>query len=59
MASKKLVLAELGNVVMEASKKCKDPMTPKIARKEWLIVLEKSAKAYADISSIPAPKSTK
>jgi len=51
MASKKLVLAELGNVVLEASKKCKDSHTPKLARKEWLEVLEKSSKAYADISN--------
>jgi len=59
MASRKIVLAELGNVVVEASKKCKDAMTLKQARKEWLEVLEKSSKAYAVVAKSEVVKTPK
>lgn len=49
MASKTIVLAELGNVVVEAAKVVKNKNTRTPLRKEWMQVLVDASKAYADI----------
>lgn len=55
MASKTIVLAELGNVVIEAAKIVKNKNTRTPLRKEWMKVLVESAKAYADINDSSPP----
>ncbi len=57
MASKTIVLAELGNVVVAAAKVVKNKNTRTPLRKEWMKVLVESSKAYADI--LDAGPSTK
>ena len=57
MASKTIVLAELGNVVIEAAKVVKNKNTRTPLRKEWRQVLIEASKAYADIHDAgPSPK---
>ena len=57
MASKTIVLAELGNVVVQAAKVVKKPGTPTPERARWMKVLVESSKAYADIHDAgSAPK---
>jgi len=57
MASKTIVLAELGNVVVEATKIVKNKNTRTPLREQWMKVLVNSSKAYASISDAgPAPK---
>ncbi|MCF6311859.1 MAG: hypothetical protein L3J39_05350 [Verrucomicrobiales bacterium] len=57
MASKTMVLAELGNVVVQAAKIVKEKNTPTQKRTQWLKVLIEASEAYADINdSGPPPK---
>ena len=57
MASKTMVLAELGNVVVQAAKVVKKPGTPTQERQRWMKVLVESSNAYAAINDAgPAPK---
>jgi len=56
MASKTIVLAELGNVVVQAAKVVKKPGTPTPERTRWMKVLVESSKAYASIDDAgPVP----
>lgn len=57
MASKTVVLAELGNVVVDAAKIVKNKNTRTPLRNEWMKILVESSKAYADIHDAgPTPK---
>lgn len=57
MASKTIVLAELGNVVVQAAKVVKEKNTPTQKRQQWLKVLTEASEAYAAISDAgPAPR---
>ncbi len=60
MASKTIVLAELGNVVVQAAKVVKKPGTPTAERQRWLKVLTEASEAYASISDAgPAQRKRK
>lgn len=52
-----MVLAELGNVVVQAAKIIKEKNTPTQKRAQWLKVLVEASEAYADINdSGPPPR---
>ncbi len=59
MASKTMVLAELGNVVVQAAQVVKKPGTPTQERGRWMKVLVESSKAYASISDAGPSKGGK
>ena len=57
MAAKREVLAELGNVIVQAAKVVKERNTRTQLRAQWMKVLVDSSKAYAAIEDAgPAPK---
>ncbi len=57
MATKQIVLAEIGNVVVQAAKVVKKPGTSTPERTRWMKVLVESSKAYADVLDAgPAPR---
>ena len=53
MASKTIVLAELGNVVVHAAKIVKKTGTPTQERARWMKILVESSAAYAAVSASP------
>ena len=59
MAAKKEVLAELGNVIVQAAKIVRERNTRTQLRQQWMRVLVESSKAYADISDAGPPAGKK
>lgn len=54
MATKTMVLAELGNVVVQAAKVVKKPGTPTQERTRWMKVLVEASQAYAAVAKAGA-----
>jgi hypothetical protein len=50
MATKTIVLEELGNVVVQAAKVVKKPGTPTQERTRWMKVLVEASQAYAAVA---------